>query len=38
MKAHIKDALMTTGIVLLTIYIARKVPMLGNVVDTAING
>jgi len=38
MKAHIKDALMTTAIVLATIWIARKVPVLGSAVDTAING
>lgn len=38
MKAHLKDALMTTAIVLATIWIARRVPVMADVVDAALNG
>ena len=38
MKGHLKNALMTTGIVLLTIYIARKAPVVGPIVNKAITG
>lgn len=38
MQSHIKSAAMTVAIVLVGIYIARKVPMLGGLVDTALNG
>ena len=38
MVSHIKSALITTGIVLAAIYVLRKVPTVGTLVDTAISG
>jgi hypothetical protein len=38
MQAHAKNALMTTAIVLATIFILRKVPGVGPVVSKALNG
>mgnify|MGYP004702323837 CR=1 FL=1 len=38
MQGHLKNALITTAIVLATIYVLRKVPGVGPVVSTAING
>lgn len=38
MQAQIKSALMTTGVVLVTIYLLRKVPQVGTVVDQALRG
>ena len=38
MQSHLKNALITTGIVLATIYVLRKVPMVSGLVDKAING
>ena len=38
MQAHIKNALMTAGIVLATIYVLRKVSFTKTIVDTALNG
>lgn len=38
MQAHIKQALITTAIVLVTIYVARKVNVVGGFVDTALQG
>ena len=38
MQAHLKNALMTTAIVLATIYVLRKVPMASGIVDQALNG
>lgn len=37
MQAHLKNALMTTGLVLLTIYVIRKTPAKG-LVDQALAG
>jgi hypothetical protein len=38
MKAHLKNALMTTAIVLGTIYVLRRVSVTKSLVDTAIQG
>lgn len=38
MQAHLKNALITTAIVLATIYALRQVPMAGGVVDKALRG
>ncbi len=38
MQAHLKNALITTAIVLATVYALRKVPMVGGFIDTAIRG
>jgi hypothetical protein len=38
MQAHVKNALITTAIVLGTIFVLRKVPMVGGFVDQAIKG
>lgn len=37
MQAHIKNALMTTAIVLATIYVLRKVSVTKGIVDQALN-
>lgn len=36
MQAHIKNAVLTTGLVLLTIFIVRKTPAKG-LIDSALN-
>jgi|APAga8741243762_1050094.scaffolds.fasta_scaffold79760_2 hypothetical protein len=38
MVSQVKNAAMTTGLVLLTIFILRKVPGAKDLVDTALNG
>lgn len=38
MKAQIKNAVVTTAIVLATIYALRKVSFTKSVIDTALNG
>lgn len=38
MQSKIKDALMTTGVVLLTIFALRKIAPTKNLVDMAITG
>lgn len=38
MQAHLKNALITTAIVLATIYCLRRVPMAGEIVNQALNG
>ena len=38
MVSHVKSALMTTAIVLATIYVLRQVPGAGTFVDKAISG
>lgn len=38
MKAQIKNAVMTTAIVLATVYLLRKVSFTKTVIDTALNG
>lgn len=38
MQSHLKNALMTTAIVLATIYVLRKVPMVNGFVSQALNG
>ena len=38
MQAHLKNALMTTAIVLATIFVLRQVPVAGQFVDRAIKG
>jgi hypothetical protein len=38
MNAQIKNALMTTGIVLASIFVLRKVAFTKNIVDNALNG
>ena len=38
MQSHVKQAVITTAIVLVSIFILRKVPVVGPLVDTAING
>ena len=38
MQAHVKNALITTAIVLATIFVVRKIPGAGNVVDKALKG
>ena len=38
MQAHVKNALMTTALVLATIFILRRVPVTRDVVDKALAG
>ena len=38
MVSKVKDALITTAIVLVTIYVARRVPVASQFVNTALNG
>ena len=38
MQAHLKNALVTTAIVLATIFVLRKVPGAAAIVDQALNG
>lgn len=38
MQTQIKNALLTTAIVLATIYVLRKVPMVNGFVSQALNG
>lgn len=38
MQAHVKNALMTTALVLATIYVLRRVGVSRGIVDTAISG
>lgn len=38
MTSHLKNALITTAIVLATVYVLRKVPMVSGFVDQALNG
>lgn len=38
MQAHLKNAVITTAIVLVTIYVARKVPVVNGLVGQALNG
>lgn len=38
MQAQVKNALMTTAIVLATIYVLRRVSVSRGLVDTAISG
>ena len=38
MVSQLKNAAMTTGIVLVTIFLLRKVPGARDLVDTALNG
>ncbi len=38
MKAHLKNAIVTTAIVLATIYVLRQVPMTNGFVGKALNG
>lgn len=38
MQGHLKNALITTAIVLATIFVLRKVPGVSGVVDQAIKG
>lgn len=38
MNAQLKNAVITTGIVLVTIFALRKVAFTKNIVDTALNG
>lgn len=38
MQAHLKSAAMTLGVVLIGIYIMRRVPGLSGIVDTALQG
>ena len=38
MQAHLKNALITTAIVLGTIYVLRRVPVVGPFVNQAIAG
>lgn len=38
MQAHLKNAVITTAIVLATIFVLRKVPTVGALVDQAITG
>lgn len=38
MVSQVKNAAMTTGLVLLTIFILRKVPGAKDLVDTALKG
>lgn len=35
--SHVKNALITTGMVLLTIYVLKKVPGVSGVIDQALN-
>ena len=38
MQAHVKNALITTAIVLGTIYVLRKVSVTNGLINTALNG
>ena len=38
MTSHLKNALITTAIVLGTIYVLRKVSVTSGLIDTALNG
>lgn len=38
MTEHIKKGAITLGVVLVGIYIARRIPGLSGIVDTALNG
>lgn len=38
MKSHLKNAVMTTAIVLASIYVLRRVAVTRGLVDTALNG
>lgn len=38
MKAHVKNAVMTTALVLGTIFVLRQVAVTRNLVDKAISG
>lgn len=38
MQAHFKQAAMTLAVVIVGIYIARQVPVVGPLVDKAISG
>lgn len=38
MQGKIKHALLTTGLVLLTVYVLRQLPVTSTIVDTAIRG
>ena len=38
MTSHLKNAAITTAIVLATIYALRRVPFTANIVNTALNG
>ena len=38
MQKHLKEALITTAVVLATIFVARKVPMVNGIVTKALNG
>ena len=38
MKAHLKNALMTTAVVLASIYVLNKVSVTRGLVQTALNG
>lgn len=38
MKAHAIQIAKTLGVVLVGIYVLRRVPVIGGYVDTAING
>ena len=38
MKAHLKQAAMTIAVVLVGIYVLRRVPVAGELVDKALNG
>ena len=38
MKAHFKQAAITLAVVLVGIYVVRKLPVVGPLADTALNG
>ncbi|RZS56718.1 hypothetical protein EV685_1272 [Sphaerotilus mobilis] len=38
MQKHLKEAVITTAVVLVTIFVARKIPMVNGVVTKALNG
>lgn len=38
MKAHLKQAAITVGVVLVGIYLLRRVPVTASLVNTALNG
>lgn len=38
MQAQVKQAVMTTGVVLLTIFVLRKISFTRGLIDTAITG
>ena len=38
MQAHLKNALVTTAIVLVTVYALRRLPVVGPFVNQAISG